>query len=239
MDCTSDFRGESKHSEAISVLVVDDIWLSREGLANMLERDRWAGEVRTAADAQTAVHCLHNFSPDVVLLNLASVDGLATLAAMRVVAPAARVVALAVTGTETEVVAYAEAGVTGFVPRHGTLEHLKLTIASVVRGEAACPPQVADALLRRLSTLADQRTRPADACHLTPREREVLVLIEQGWTNKQIGLQLSIEVRTVKNHVHNILEKLGVRRRGEAAARLRAAQVPTLELLRDANGRRD
>lgn len=218
------------HEAMISVLLVDHVCLSREGLARLLRSDQWAGEVRTAADAQAAVHSLRSFLPDVVLLNLASLDGLTTLAAIRMVAPAVPVVALAVTDTDDEIVSYAEAGVTGFVPQHGTLEDLELTLASVVRGEAMCPPRIAAALLRRVSTLADQRS---DTTHLTPREREVLVLIEQGFSNKQIAQRLNIEVRTVKNHVHNLLEKLQVRRRGEAAARLRSTRVPALDLLRD------
>lgn len=239
MDCAAGLHSQHEQSELmppdalISVLVVDGICLSREGLADLLRQDRRTGEVRTAADAQAAVDSLYSFLPEVVLLNLASLDGLTTLAAMRVVVPAVRVVALAVTETEDEIIAYAEAGVTGFVPRHGTFENLQLTMAGVVRGEAVCPPRVAGALLRRVSALVDQRTGSADTAHLTPREREVLVLIEQGLTNKQIAQQLSIEVRTVKNHVHNLLEKLRVRRRGEAAARLRSARVPALEVLRD------
>lgn len=121
-------------------------------------------------------------------------------------------------------------GVAGFLPRDATLDDLAHTLTKVARGEAVCSSSVAGALLRRISTEAHQRTVTAD--HLTPREREVLVLIEQGLSNKQIAQRLGIEVRTVKNHVHNLLEKLRVQRRGEAAARLRSARVPALEVLR-------
>lgn len=223
-------------SVAVSVLIVDDTCLHREGLADLLRDGGWAGEVQTAADASAAIRSLQFSLPDIVLVNMASCGALATLAVLRGAAPAARVIALAVSETD-EIVACAEAGVVGFLPRHGTLRDLELTVAGVVRGEAVCSPRVAGVLLRRVTMLAAQSTEPTDTGHLTPREREVLVLVEQGMTNKQIALHLGIEVRTVKNHVHNLLEKLQVRRRGEAAARLRSARVPAFQLLHGASTR--
>lgn len=86
---------------------------------------------------------MHSFLPDVVILSLAYAGGLATLAAMRVVTPAVKVVALALTETEDEIIASAEAGVAGFLPRRGTLEDLELTVAGVVRGETICSPRIA------------------------------------------------------------------------------------------------
>jgi len=218
----------------MSLLLVDDTNLAREGLADLLRRTGWVGQVRTAADAAAALRCLGAFSPDAILLSMASHGGLWTLAALRGTAPATPVVVLAVAETEGEIVACAEAGAAGFLPRYGTLDDLESTVAGVVRGEAMCSPRVAGLLLRRITAMAARPAAPAHGeGHLTPREREVLLLIEQGMTNKQIALDLGIEVRTVKNHVHNLLEKLRVRHRGEAAARLRSARVPAFELLTD------
>jgi DNA-binding NarL/FixJ family response regulator len=129
----------------VALMIYGRRGLCREEVADLLRQGGSAGEVRTAADAPAAVQSLRSFGPDVVLLSLASSDALATLAAIRVAAPTVRVVALAVTETEDEILAYAETGVTGFVPRHGTLETLENTIASVVRGEAVCPPVVTGA----------------------------------------------------------------------------------------------
>jgi two-component system nitrate/nitrite response regulator NarL len=220
----------------IAVLIVDDIALSREGMADVLRRGSWVGEVWTAADARTAVARVRSASPDVILLSMASQDGLLMLSALRAVALTVPVVMTGVKEFEEEIVACAEAGASGFVPRHGTFADLEETVAGVIRGETVCSPRIATLLLRRVTTLAENKTPTDGTAHLTPREREVLMLIERGMTNKQIATNLGIEVRTVKNHVHNLLEKLRVRRRGEAAARLRSARVPSLGLLNESSG---
>src|SRR5687768_1850844 len=103
-------------SSVASMLLVDEVWLFREGLAELLRHCRWVGEVRTAADAQEAVATLNSYAPDVVLVSMSSSGGLANLAAVRMAAPEARVVALAVAETEDEIIPCAEAAVAGFLP---------------------------------------------------------------------------------------------------------------------------
>jgi len=127
-----------------------------------------------------------------------------------------RVIALGVTGDDDEVVACAEAGVTGYLLRDQPFDALLPVIASAAAGEVTCPPVIAAALLRGMGRRGSGQR--ALASRMTPREREVLLLIEAGLTNKEIARKLNIEIRTVKNHVHNLMEKLNVRRRGEAAA---------------------
>ena len=105
--------------------------------------------------------------------------------------------------------------------REGSLDDLRRAIDSVARGESIVSPKMAASLLRRVSTLAADRAAPPAIEELTVREREIVGLIEQGLANKQIAARLNIELATVKNHVHRILEKLDVTRRGEIAARLR------------------
>ena len=117
--------------------------------------------------------------------------------------------------------ACARSGVAGIVLRNGTLPDLRATVAGVMRGETRWPSSVVGALVRHICDRADDGRDSVEDGHLTSREREVLVLIEQGLTNKEIARRLGIEERTVKNHVHRVLEKLRVRHRGEAAARLR------------------
>src|SRR6266571_3842650 len=132
--------------------------------------------------------------------------------------PHARVVALGVIEDYDDVLGCAEAGVPGYVPREASIDDIVGVIESVHRGEAICSPRVAASLLAALA--AGSVAGPLRA-HLTDREREVVHLIDDGLSNKEIARELGIEVATVKNHVHNILEKVQVHRRGEAAAQVR------------------
>lgn len=214
----------------VSILLVDDTALSREALADQLRRADWAGAVRTATDL-AGVMPAPAPAGVVVLVSLASTDGVQLLRAVRAALPDAKIIAIAVSDDADEELACARSGVAGIMLRSGTLRDLEATVAGVVRGETVCPPSVVRELVRHISAEAAGVRHAVSGEHLTPREREVLALIEEGLTNKEISHRLGIEVRTVKNHVHNVLEKLRVRHRGEAAARLRATRVPELAAL--------
>jgi DNA-binding NarL/FixJ family response regulator len=127
---------------------------------------------------------------------------------------------------EDTLLEWAEAGVAGFVPREASMEDLIVTLVCAVRGEFRCSPQFAGRLLGRLRQHGHVDLQaPVDENPLTPRECEIVSLIDRGLSNKAIAASLGIEMATVKNHVHNLLEKLHVHRRGEAAARLRGRGV--------------
>jgi DNA-binding NarL/FixJ family response regulator len=130
------------------------------------------------------------------------------------------IVALGAPHDHDEIIALAELGVMGFVESGGSLDELVASVLRAARGEATCPPRIATTLLRRISSLAAHRNS-VDVMRLTLRERQVVQLIAEGLSNKEIAARLYIEVATVKNHVHNILEKLEVSRRSDAVARLR------------------
>jgi DNA-binding NarL/FixJ family response regulator len=203
------------------VAVATDVCLYREGLANCLSRRPETEVVATAgrlADALDLLRCAH---PDVLLLDLALAGSVEVVHAARATRPETRVVALAISDTEQGVLACAEAGVWGYVTRDASVDDLMGMMLAVARGELLCGPTIAASLFRHVGELAARRGDPADAATLTPREREVLGLVGEGLSNKEISRRLSIGLSTVKNHVHNLLEKLHVSRRGAAAARLR------------------
>lgn len=212
----------------IRVAIVADIRLYREGLARILERQPNISVVATAATSDGSLAPLSQLAPDLVLIDMAMPDSLAAIRRVGVVAPGAKVVSLSVREGEDhgDVLVSAEAGAIAYVPREASLEDLVAVIECAVRGEAVCSPRVAGALLRRIATLATDGRSDRVQAHLTGREREIMGLIDEGLSNKDIAKRLRIEVATVKNHVHNILEKLQVHRRGEAAARVRGGGLP-------------
>jgi DNA-binding NarL/FixJ family response regulator len=202
----------------LRLFVITSIRLYREGLAEILARLPDVAEVGTAEDGREGVAMVVEFRPHIVLLDMSLTDSLETARVMAHGTPPIRVVALAVPETEGHVLACAKAGVVGYVPREGSVRDLVTTLRHVARGEAVCAPHIAGSLLRHVALLAYQGAAVRSPARLTEREREVVDLIALGLANREIARQLGIEVCTVKNHVHNILEKLNVHRRSEVAA---------------------
>jgi len=175
----------------------------------------------TASNEVTAISKAQVLRPDIILLDTELSSNLATVRALVEVLPASRVIALAVTEAEADVISYARAGVSGYVTRDGSLDDLVGTIRSVASGELLCSPRISAALLRQVAR--DGTDGGPDLQRLTPRERQVVTLIDEGFSNKEIACRLNIEVSTVKNHVHHVLEKLGTTRRAQVAPCLRDA----------------
>jgi DNA-binding NarL/FixJ family response regulator len=177
--------------------------------------------VGLAANRDEALALVASLQPDVVVMDMAMRDSLDIVRAINGSLPEVRIIAFAIEPLDREILACAEAGVAGYVHSEASTDDLVAAIESVMRGELLCPPRTAALLLRRLALLAKTKQRP-EATNLTGREREIGMLIDEGLSNKEIAQRLNIEVATVKNHVHNILEKLHVPSRAQAAARLRA-----------------
>ena len=199
-------------------LIVAATRLYRDGLAEALRRHETLRVVGTAAEFDEALVKAQSFAPHVILVDMPMPNGSRTIQALARELPEAKILAL-VSG-DAELVASVEAGADGCVTRESSLEQVASAVERVAHGEAICDPEMTAALFKRLRSLA--AGRPDDlGVPLTPREQEIVALIDEGFSNKQIAQRLCIEPATVKNHVHNILEKLHVARRGEAAAVVR------------------
>jgi DNA-binding NarL/FixJ family response regulator len=132
---------------------------------------------------------------------------------------------LGVEEAREEILPLVEAGITGYVTREGSIADLFASVECAVRGESVASPRMVATLMKQVASLTRERRSSQEAGILTTRERQIAGLIEEGLSNRDIARRLEIELPTVKNHVHNILEKLHVHRRGEAAARLRTASA--------------
>lgn len=206
---------------AIRVLIVGDIRLYREGLERVLRKAELITVVGTASGRGEATQRVQALNPDVVLLDMAMAEAHVAIQEIAHIASDVKVVALTVPEIDSEVIACAEAGVAGYVTRQGSLNDVIQSIEAAAKGELRCSGRIAASLLRRVTVLAAERSATGPVERLTGRESRILQLVDQGLSNKEIARELCIEVTTVKNHVHNILEKLGVHRRGEAAAVMR------------------
>ncbi len=203
----------------LDVLVVSGVRLYAEGLLRALSEDARFGTVMAAHTPTDALATVDAGPPDVLLLDLASLDDVD--GGRRLVArwPAGRVVALAVRDSDAEIVSWAELGVAGLVTRHATLDELTAALVGAGRGQTICPPRVTAALLRRVAAVAPREPRHL-LDSLTHREREISELLAAGLSNKEIAARLFLGHSTVKNHVHNVLAKAGASTRAEAVARL-------------------
>ena len=205
---------------AIRVLIVAGVRLYREGMAASLERRDRIVVIGTAGTSVAALDLVATIGVDIVVLDMATQQNVELVRAIRRIVPDIKAVVFGVDGSENDIVAFAEAGVAGYVPSDASMDDLTATITGVVRGDLVCPPIVAATLLRHVGTMAVSGHDLRGPDTLTSREIEVLSLIDAGLTNKEIAVRLHIEVATVKNHVHHLLEKLHVTSRAAAAARL-------------------
>jgi two-component system, NarL family, nitrate/nitrite response regulator NarL len=216
--CDSCCRGASL---GIRLVIAADVCFYRDGLAQALNKLDGLEVVAAVGTTDDALKIGGLTAFDVALVDMAMPASMAAIQGIRQTATHAHVVALGIGKEADHVIACAEAGAIGYVSRETSLKDLIRTIEAAGRGETLCSPKVAATLSERVAALAAARVVvPHTAHRLTVRERQIAELLKRGLSNKEIAHRLYIEVPTVKNHVHNILDKLGVRRRSEVSARV-------------------
>jgi two-component system, NarL family, nitrate/nitrite response regulator NarL len=207
----------------IRLFVVSGVRLLREGLARSLRRRRPADVALIGctgfAEAERAG--ISELRPDVILVDLSNHEGLAATKTLRSLSPASKLIAFSVADTVEDVFSCASAGFSGYVTREAGADELLCAVRAARDGRMNCSPHIAAALFNHLADRLSPPSPANGAFLLTVRERQVLMLSNEGWSNKEIGRRLQISPATVKNHIHSILQKLKVKRRGQAAARMR------------------
>ena len=209
----------------LRILLVWGVRFTGECLVEILERDPSVSVVGLFSDLSEAVALGATLQADVILLDGRMGEGATAVRCALDVAPGMRIVVSSVRETEDDIVAWAEAGVIGYIPSTTPLGDFVRLIMDIHSGEQVCSGRVAAGLLRRIAHTANAGARrngliatPA----LTRRERQAAELIKSGLSDKEIARRLNISLATTKSHVHNLLGKLNARRRSEVAANLRS-----------------
>ncbi|WP_167854708.1 LuxR C-terminal-related transcriptional regulator [Mangrovimicrobium sediminis] len=228
----------------VSIVILSDIRIYAEGLQHIFARQAAIDVLGAAADLARAQSLVGDQQPDVVLLDM-TMPAPCELARLIVEAsPESRIVALAVPFEEHDLLQCAHLGITGYILREASVEELVEAVVCAGEGKFYCPPKITACILnglqaprepapppattpRQIQAAADDAPAPA---RLTRREQQIAALLEDGLSNKQIARQLNIEVSTVKNHVHNLLLKLEVDNRNQAASRLRTSRAADPDL---------
>jgi DNA-binding NarL/FixJ family response regulator len=216
----SDDAGNQPDVGSIRVVIADDHALFRRGLNMVLESEDGIEVVAEAEDGDDAVRKAEEFVPDVVLMDvrMPRTSGIEATKAIRDAVPATKILMLTVSDEEEDLYEAIKAGANGYLLKEISIEEVADAIRAVVQGQSLISPSMASKLLNEFNTLVRRAEEKAQypAPRLTDRELEVLKLVAQGLSNREIAEQLYISENTVKNHVRNILEKLHLHSRMEA-----------------------
>lgn len=210
----------------IRVLIVNEIQLMCNIIVSVLEDEPDIEVVGSVTTVEQALEHAGHEEVDVVLISTRLPDqgALQLTRALSDSAPLVNVIVLGLTERKNEVLQYVEAGASGYVLKNDSVEELLAAIRAADKGKARVSPEIAAALMQRLTELSQQfaslRPDPIENANLTPREMVILQLLGQNLSNREIAEKLVIEVGTVKNHVHNLLNKLEVSSREEAVTYL-------------------
>ena len=206
-------------NNTIRVAIVDDNRLVREALTAMLNR---LTDIRVVSSDVADSASLAETKPEVLLLDvgLRDQDSLRVAATLRQANPNAKIIVMDLLPVNEEIMEYVNAGVSGFVLKDASFDEFIATIRSVAAGTKVLPPRMTESLFSQIAKEVDgqEPARVLEAVRMTPREREVIDLIGEGLSNKEIAQRLNIATHTVKSHVRNVMEKLALHTRLQIAA---------------------
>jgi DNA-binding NarL/FixJ family response regulator len=216
------------------VVLIEDNRLLREGLEAMIRAQQEFKILASSSDAETVLRTVREAKPDVVLVDfgLEDYDSLTLTATVRTEVPEARVIVMGILPLQEDVANFVQAGASGFVMKDASFDEFFATIRAVADGAEVLPPALTNTLFSQIArgTVSGHSASILESVRLTGRERQVVELLGEGLSNKEIAARLQIAVHTVKSHVHNVLEKLALRSRLEVAAYTHARATPKTDL---------
>lgn len=208
-------------TDKIKLLLIEDNRLLRDGLLGMLKGHPDIRVIASSGDGENTILKIHELQPDVILLDLGlrSQNSLRVVEIVKMKFPKANVIVMDLAPTQGDVLQFVKAGASGFILKDATLDEFLSTIRSVAQGGRVLPSGLSGSLFTQIIESAVKLGNGSlkKAIRLTKRELEVVALISDGLSNKEISTRLHVATYTIKSHVHNIMEKLALHTRLEVA----------------------
>ncbi len=215
-------QGGGDAKATISLVLIDDNRLLREGIAALVSQQPGFRVLAAAADVDEAIAQIKEAQPDVVLIDFGLVDhdSLGLTATVHSEVPRARIIVMGLLAIQEDVADYVRAGASGFIMKDASFDDFFATIRRVASGAQVLPPALTTSLFAQIirNEVVKDKIKVRNDVRLTSREREVVDLLSEGLSNRQIAERLNIAIHTVKSHVHNVLEKLALHSRLEVVA---------------------
>lgn len=205
----------------IKVLLIEDNRLLRDGILQILKQHTDIEVLESSSETKTTFSMVHALSPDVILMDL----GLRNQNSLRVVEilheefPSAKIVVMDLAPVQADILLYIKAGANGFILKDASLDDFIVTIRTVAEGENVLPTLLPETVFAKIIDLAvsEGKIKLNEVVRMTKREKQVMTLLSEGMSNKEIGQKLHVSSHTVKSHIHNIMDKLALHTRLEIA----------------------
>ena len=205
----------------IKLLLIEDNRLLRNGILSILKPHKDIIIIAASGESKNTIIKIRKLKPDVILLDLGlrSQNSLHVVEIVKKDFPEAKIIIMDLAPIQADILQYVKAGANGFILKDASLNDFLITIRTVAEGSTVLPPMLVDSLFSQIveNAVREGKSQLKDAVKMTKREREVVALLGEGSSNKDIGQRMHISTYTVKSHIHNIMEKLALHTRLEIA----------------------
>lgn len=205
----------------IRLLLIEDNRLLRDGILSILKPQKDIVIIAASGDGKSTLVKIKQLKPNVILLDLGlrSQNSLHVVEIVKKDFPDAKIIVMDLAPVQADILQYVKAGANGFILKDASLNDFLITIRTVAEGSTVLPPLLVDSLFSQIvdHAVREGKSKLKEAVRMTAREREVIVLLSEGLSNKEIAQKIHVSMYTVKSHIHNIMEKLALHTRLEIA----------------------
>jgi DNA-binding NarL/FixJ family response regulator len=205
----------------IKLLLIEDNRLLRNGILSILKPHKDIIILASSGEGKKTIIKIKKLKPNVILLDLGlrSQNSLHVVEIVKRDLPDAKIIVMDLAPIQADILQYVKAGANGFILKDASLNDFLITIRTVAEGSTVLPPLLVDSLFSQIveNAVRDGKSEIKEAVKMTKREKEVIALLSEGMSNKEIGQRMHISTYTIKSHIHNIMEKLALHTRLEIA----------------------